>query len=75
MSDEREEPTPRAWKACAEWLSTCLRLGWSREMLDDLEALWWRYHDRRGNLITGPLPAEAQPVRSTPRKTDRVQQK
>lgn len=43
-------PTPRAARACAEWLAYCLRIGWSRGLLDRLEALWWAHHDRRGNL-------------------------
>lgn len=31
-------------KKCAEWLTECLRLGWPKESLDALEALWWKYH-------------------------------
>lgn len=45
------EPTRRATQACAEWLAACIRLGWRRADLDFLEALWWKYHDHRGNLI------------------------
>jgi hypothetical protein len=41
-------PTPAAARACAKWLTTCLSLGWSRDALDDLQALWWKYHDDRG---------------------------
>lgn len=39
-----------ATKKCAEWLATCLDLGWSRSSLDQLEWIWWKYHDRFGNL-------------------------
>lgn len=31
-------------KECAEWLAECLRLGWPKESLDALEAIWWKYH-------------------------------
>lgn len=44
-------PTRQATQACAEWLATCIRLGWRKADLDFLEALWWKYHDSRGNLI------------------------
>lgn len=44
------EITLRAHRACAEWLKECLRLGWGRDQLDALEALWWEHHDERGNL-------------------------
>lgn len=45
--------THRAIKKCAEWLAECLRLGWSRDQFDALEALWWQYHDDQGNLTHG----------------------
>jgi hypothetical protein len=40
----------RALLACAEWLSWCLDQGWHRSQIDNLESLWWRYHDDRGRL-------------------------
>ena len=43
--------TARAVKECAEWLVACVRLGWPKAALDDLEAIWWRYHDDRGRLV------------------------
>jgi hypothetical protein len=52
-ADERTEPTPRATRECAEWLTTCLRLGWPKLMLDDLEQLWWKYHDNYGRPTQG----------------------
>jgi hypothetical protein len=49
------ERTQRAIIACGKWLSECLRLGWSRDQLDALEALWWQHHDNQGRLIQ-PAP-------------------
>ena len=43
--------TPKAVEQCAEWLSECLRLGWPKSALDQLEALWWKYHDERGSIV------------------------
>lgn len=48
---EPDKPTSDAIRTCAEWLATCVRLGWSKADLDALEALWWKYHDKRGVLI------------------------
>ena len=44
----------------AEWLSQCLALGWSRELLDDMEALWQAYHKRDGSLMTAAEAREAK---------------
>lgn len=46
-----DEPTPKASLACAKWLQQCLSFGWPKSSLDDLEKLWWKYHDRFGNLV------------------------
>jgi hypothetical protein len=43
--------TNRAVKKCAEWLSYCLSIGWEKSHIDELEALWYKYHDENGNLI------------------------
>lgn len=43
--------TKRALMACAEWLSYCLSIGFDKKDLNQLEDLWWKYHDERGNLI------------------------
>lgn len=37
-------------RKCAEWLSYCLSIGWSKNQLDELEKLWWKYHDENGNI-------------------------
>jgi hypothetical protein len=44
------ERTRQAIKACAEWLSYCISIGWSKSKLDELEKLWWKHHDPEGNL-------------------------
>lgn len=51
MATEFPEATARAIRGCAEWLHSCLSLGWPKSSLDELEALWWKYHDRYGNLV------------------------
>ena len=43
-------PTDKAYEECANWLRTCLKLGWRTQNLDMLEALWWKYHDDHGVL-------------------------
>lgn len=45
------EPTTRALSECLKWLKTCLDLGWPKSALDELERLWWKYHDNYGRLI------------------------
>lgn len=50
MSKDRR-PVQKAVIACGYWLSECLRLGWRREDLDFLEALWWKHHDDQGRLL------------------------
>jgi hypothetical protein len=53
--DERKEigmeKTAKGIKACAEWLQFCLSIGWCKDHLDELEALWWKYHDKNGKLL------------------------
>jgi len=46
-----ERVTRNALRACASWLSFCLIVGYPRESLDGLEALWWMHHDRAGRLL------------------------
>jgi hypothetical protein len=45
-----EQRTQKAIRECGEWLVACLRMGWGKDSLDALEALWWEHHDERGNL-------------------------
>ena len=51
----KEEPaqsdrTRKGLKMCADWLLLCLSYGWGEEQLDELEKLWWKHHDGKGNL-------------------------
>lgn len=47
----QERATVAALRKCAEWLAYCLRIGWRREQLDSLEAIWWQHHDHTGRLV------------------------
>lgn len=58
MSDD--ERTLKAIRGCADWLAACLHFGWRREDLDALEALWWKYHNHRGELISDVERAAAR---------------
>jgi hypothetical protein len=53
VSDEATSPRhkTKALRTCAEWLAYCLKLGWPKSDLNELEALWWQYHDENGNLF------------------------
>jgi hypothetical protein len=46
-----KEVTTKALLECAEWLSACIKLGWSKSSLDFLQSLWWEYHDAKGRLV------------------------
>lgn len=46
-----ERATVAALRKCAEWLAYCLSIGWRRDQLDALEALWWQHHDRTGRVV------------------------
>lgn len=48
--DDGGRRTTEAIRKCAEWLSYCLKIGWPRSSLDELQELWWKYHDNNGNL-------------------------
>ncbi len=44
------ERSRTAIKACAEWLVKCLEIGWPKSALDELEEIWWKFHDANGQL-------------------------
>lgn len=46
----RRNPKRGALRECARWLSYCVSIGWPRDQLDGLEAIWWQYHDDSGNF-------------------------
>ncbi len=47
---KQEDKTRKGIQKCAEWLSYCISIGWSKDDLDGLENIWWQYHDGNGNL-------------------------
>lgn len=36
-------------RRCAYWLSYCLDIGWRKDQLDALQAIWWKYHVKENN--------------------------
>lgn len=42
--------TLRGERACAQWLSYCLSIGWPKDDLPGLRKLFWRVRDHNGNL-------------------------
>ncbi len=42
--------TREGQRKCGEWLAFCVREGWNKDELDELENLWWKYHDVHGNI-------------------------
>ncbi len=44
------ERSRTAIKACAEWVVKCLEIGWAKSALDELEEIWWKFHDANGQL-------------------------
>ena len=42
------DATPMGIVRCSDWLTECLKLGWTVEQLDDLASLFWKYRDRDG---------------------------
>jgi len=50
----------KAVMACAEWLKYCLSIGWRKSDLDDLQRIWWQWHDDDGNLIPRKEDADAE---------------
>lgn len=54
----RHDSTLKAKRLCAEWLASCVQIGWPKESLSDLEMIWWRYHDGYGRLKARAAQAE-----------------
>lgn len=44
-------PKPKAVRECALAMAQLLEMGWAREDLDMLEALWWKVRDDDGKVI------------------------
>lgn len=45
------DATIEALRGCLRWLDACKELGWLDEQLPNLEALWWKYHDKDGKIL------------------------
>lgn len=43
--------TIKALRACMTWIAYCVRIGFDKSAVSELEVLWWKYHDENGNLI------------------------
>lgn len=56
------QPTLRAQRKCAQFLSYCLSIGWDRSCLDDIERIFWLYRDEQTGELISPQPAPAQEV-------------
>ncbi len=47
------KPKGVSWAACMQcdsWLAACAAHGWNKAGLALLERLWWKHHDKDGNL-------------------------
>jgi hypothetical protein len=53
--------TQRGVIACGRWLACCLQLGWRKDQLDALEAIWWQHHDEHGHLLA-PSQSEIKEI-------------
>jgi hypothetical protein len=52
--------TRRAIESCGRWLAFCRSDGWPAESLDQLETIWWQYHDDNG-VLKEPTPRACMP--------------
>jgi hypothetical protein len=52
LTKQAKQRIRKALRACAGWLAYCRQIGFAAVDLDDLERLWWRYHDEGGNLLS-----------------------
>lgn len=48
---EENKKSRKAILMCANWLSYCLSIGWSKSDIPQLEKLWWKGH----NWTTGDV--------------------
>lgn len=54
MHGQAQQRSRTAMRACLEWLSSCRRIGFKKSELDELNHIWWRWHDEQGNLLSSP---------------------
>ena len=48
MNNRPKEVTHEALRAMLEWLNKCEDLGWGSTAMGDLESMWWKYHNAKG---------------------------
>jgi hypothetical protein len=48
----------RGVRLCALFLQECLKIGWQKDQLEELENLWWWGHDDTGFLFP---PMQSRP--------------
>ena len=39
------EASRTALARCLRWIEECRELGWNESQMDEIENLWWKYHD------------------------------
>lgn len=55
-----EGATRKAVQACASVMQELLRIGWTKDQIPELEALWWSLRDADGKLKGGQWQANSK---------------
>lgn len=55
-----DDASPRAVLAYAKAMREMLRIGWPKEMIPELERLWWSLRDANGKLTGGAEPSRRE---------------
>lgn len=42
--------TAKAINECFKWLKYCIEIGFNKKNINELDKLWWKLHDNKGNL-------------------------
>lgn len=53
ISKRPHDATREALAKCLEWIEACRKLGWKEKDMDNLEGLFWRWHDKDGQKKLG----------------------
>ena len=48
MNNRPDNATFTALEGMISWLNACRAIGWEETAMDDLEQIWWLYHDEKG---------------------------
>jgi hypothetical protein len=67
-----EHTTAGGLRLLGVWLAECLKLGWSKASLDDLEALFWKYRDGSGRLKSLNSGGEAMNLQKLVKARDQL---